>query len=147
MTESPTDADVVAGFYAALRSNDVEAWVATFAETAVAHDPVGTPPHHGHAGLRAFLSGVLEQFETFGLTEGDVFHAPHGAAVYWTGRGRGRNGRAVEFRGIDVFEFDHEGRILSLKAYWDAAPMMATLAAPGSRPVSNPVPEQKRREG
>ena len=27
------------------------------------------------------------------------------------------------------FEFDHEGKILSLKAYWEAAPVMATLFA------------------
>ena len=130
MTEPQTNAAVVANFYAALRSNAVEVWLANFAESAVAHDPVGTPPHHGHAGLRAFLSGVLGQFETFGLTEEDVFHAPQGAAVKWTGRGRGRNGQPIEFQGIDVFEFDQDGKILSLKAYWDAAPVMATLAAP-----------------
>lgn len=51
------------------------------------------------------------------------------AAVKWTSRGRGRNGRQIEFHGIDVFEFDHDGSILLLKAYWDAAPVMATLAA------------------
>ena len=130
MTEPQTNADVVARFYAALRSNDVEAWLANFAADAIAHDPVGEPPHHGHTGLRNFLSGVLGQFETFGLTEDNVFHAPQGAAVQWTGRGRGRNGRPVEFHGIDVFEFDHDGKILSLKAYWDAAPVMATLSAP-----------------
>jgi steroid delta-isomerase len=129
MTTPHTNADVVASFYAALRSNDVEAWLANFAADAIAHDPVGAPPHHGHTGLRAFLSGILGQFERFGLTEDAVFHAPQGAAVKWTGSGRGRNGRQVEFHGIDVFEFDHEGKIVSLKAYWDAAPVMATLAA------------------
>lgn len=39
------------------------------------------------------------------------------------------HGRQIEFHGIDVFEFDHEGKILLLKAYWDAAPVMETLAA------------------
>ncbi len=132
MSTLNTNANVIGSFYAALRSHDVEAWLATFAKEAIAHDPMGTPPHHGHNGLRAFLSGVLAQFETFGLTEEEIFHAPHSAAVKWTGRGRGRNGHSVEFQGIDVFEFDQEGKILSLKAYWDAAPVMATLAAPSS---------------
>lgn len=132
MTEPKINVDVVASFYAALRSNDVEAWLTNFAADAIAHDPVGAPPHSGHSGLRAFLSGVLTQFETFGLTEDEVFLAPQGAAVKWTGRGRGRNGRPVEFHGIDVFEFDQEGKISSLKAYWDAAPVMATLAAPST---------------
>ena len=107
----------------------MEAWLGTFAENAIAHDPVGTPAHSGYSGLRAFLVGVLEQFETFGLTEEDVFLAPDGAAVKWTGRGRAKNGRCVEFDGIDVFEFDRESKILSLKAYWDAAPVLAAVAA------------------
>ncbi len=132
MTTTHFNANVVARFYAALRSNNVELWLSNFAADAIAHDPVGAPPHYGHSGLRNFLSGVLAQFETFGLTENDVFHAPQGAAVKWTGRGRGRNGRQIEFHGIDVFEFDHDGKILSLKAYWDAAPVMATLAASSS---------------
>lgn len=129
-----THAPAIARFYAALRSNDVDAWLAVFAENAVAHDPVGAPPHRGRDGLTAFLSGILQRFETFGLTEDDVFQAPFSAAVKWTGRGRGRNGRPVEFHGIDVFEFDPEGKISSLDAYWDAAPVMATLAAPSLEP-------------
>ena len=130
MTNLQTKTDVVANFYATLRSNDVEAWLTNFSENAIAFDPVGTPPLEGHTGLRKFMSGVLEQFETFGLTEDDIFLVPPAAAVKWTGRGRGKNGRQIEFQGIDVFEFDDDGKILSLKAYWDVAPVMAALAAP-----------------
>jgi steroid delta-isomerase len=130
MAQQPTGAEVIERFYAALRANDVAAWLDTFASEAIAHDPVGMPPHHGHEGLRAFLSGVLEQFASFRLTEEDVFLAPNGAAVKWTGRGQGRNGRPVEFSGIDVFDFNGDGKICLLKAYWDAAPVLATLALP-----------------
>jgi ketosteroid isomerase-like protein len=52
-------ASVVGRFYAALRANDVDAWVNLFAADATARDPVGIPPHRGHEGLRDFLSGVL----------------------------------------------------------------------------------------
>ena len=119
---------VVARFYAALRANDVEAWVSLFAADATARDPVGTPPLRGHDKLRDFLSGVLRQFETFGLTEEEVFGVPGGAGVRWTGSGRGRNGRDVTFRGIDVFGIDGEGQITSLDAYWDAAPVMEAIS-------------------
>jgi steroid delta-isomerase len=121
---------VVARFYAALRANDVEAWVSLFTANATARDPVGTPPHHGLDGLRDFLSGVLRRFEAFGLTEEEVFYVPGGAAVRWTGSGRGRNGRDVTFRGIDVFAIDGEGRITSLDAYWNAAPVMEAISLP-----------------
>ena len=130
MTNRPTITEIIGRFYAALRSHDVAAWLDTFAEDAIAHDPVGMPPHYGHEGLKAFLSGVLAQFVSFGLTEDDVFHAPNSAAVRWTGRGHGRNGRTVQFSGIDLFEFDGNGKIRLFKAYWDAAPVLATLTLP-----------------
>jgi steroid delta-isomerase len=123
-------ASAVSRFYAALRANDVDAWVSLFAADATARDPVGTPPHRGRDGLRDFLSGVLQQFETFGLTEEEVFCVPGGAAVRWAGSGRGRNGKDVTFRGIDVFALDSEGRITSLDAYWDAAPVMEAISSP-----------------
>jgi steroid Delta-isomerase len=117
-------ASVVTRFYAALRANDVDAWVSLFAATATARDPVGTPPHRGHDVLRGFLSGVLRQFESFGLTEDEVFCVTGGAAVRWAGSGRGKNRKDVAFRGIDVISIDGEGWITSLDAYWDAAPVM-----------------------
>ena len=43
MTGKDGVAAVVARFYAALRSNDMEAWVALFAADAIAADPVGAP--------------------------------------------------------------------------------------------------------
>jgi steroid Delta-isomerase len=128
MTVKDGVAAVVVRFYAALRLNDVEAWVALFAADAIAADPVGGPVYRGHEGLRAFLSGVLEQFETFGLTENNVYCVPGGAAVKWTGLGRGRNGRSVEFEGIDIFEVDAQGLIRSLAAYWDAAPVLEAIS-------------------
>ena len=55
---------------------------------------------------------------------------PSGAAVRWAGSGRGRNGKDVTFRGIDVFALDGEGRITTLDAYWDAAPVMEDISSP-----------------
>jgi steroid Delta-isomerase len=129
MTGEDGVAAVVARFYAAVRSNDVDVWVALFAVDATAADPVGAPVHRGQEGLRAFLSGVLQQFETFGLTQNAVYCVSGGAAVKWTGLGRGRNGRSVEFEGIDVFEVDAHGLIKSLSAYWDAAPDLEVISA------------------
>lgn len=118
---------VVAGYFAATRAMDMEAWVATFAENAVSHDPVGSPAIEGHEGLRKFFQGITGAFEKSGLTEDHVFVAGNGAAVKWTGHGLGKNGREVTFEGIDVFEVNEEGKIQTLWAYWDAAAMMAEL--------------------
>lgn len=117
----------VAGYFAATRAMDLEAWVASFAENAVSHDPVGGPAIEGHDSLRQFFQGMTAAFEKAGLTEDHVFVAGNGAAVKWTGHGVGKNGREVTFEGIDVFEVNEEGKIQTLWAYWDAAAMIAEL--------------------
>jgi steroid Delta-isomerase len=118
---------VVAEYFAALRAMDPEAWANTFAEDGVTHDPVGTPPHQGRAALRRFLQGILSMFQEAGLTEDDIFVAGNGAAVKWTGRGVAKNGRPIQFEGIDVFEVNEAGKIQEVRAYWDAAAVMAQL--------------------
>jgi steroid delta-isomerase len=106
---------------------DMEAWIATFADNAISHDPVGGPPLDGHNSLRQFFQGIVGAFDTVGLTEDKVFISGNGAAVMWTGRGVGKNGREVTFEGIDVFEINEEGKIQTLWAYWDPSAMMAKL--------------------
>jgi steroid delta-isomerase len=119
----------VAQYFAAIRAGDPDAWLATFAEDAVSHDPAAAPPMVGHAALREFFLGIAGAFTEVGLWEDQVFVSGSGAAVKWTGRGTGRNGRAVTFEGIDVFEINAEGRISRLYAYWDPAALMADLRA------------------
>lgn len=117
----------VADYFAAIRAMDASAWVSTFAEDAITHDPVGAPPNVGHAQLRQFFEGIAGAFETVGLFEDQVFASGNEAAVKWTGRGTGKNGREVTFEGIDVFEINDEGKIQTIRAYWNPAAMMAEL--------------------
>ncbi len=118
---------IVAEYFAAIRAMDPAAWANTFAEDGVTHDPVGTPPHQGREALRQFMQGILVMFQEAGLTEDDVFVAGNGAAVKWTARGVAKNGRRIQFEGIDVFEVNDAGKIQELWAYWDAAAVMAQL--------------------
>jgi len=118
---------VVSDYFAATRAMDMEAWIATFADNATSHDPVGGPPLEGHNSLRQFFQGIVGAFDRVGLAEDKVFISGNGAAVMWTGRGVGKNGREVTFEGIDVFEVNEEGKIQTLWAYWDPSAMMAQL--------------------
>jgi steroid delta-isomerase len=118
-------ANLVKSYFASIRAMDVEAWLAHFAADAVSHDPVGGTPLRGHAAMRQFFDHVMSRFETVGLHEDSVFLTEDRAAVKWTGRDVGKNGRPVTFHGIDIFELDAAGKIRTLWAYWDPA---ATLA-------------------
>jgi steroid delta-isomerase len=117
----------IKAYFAALRAMDQQAWVNTFAEDAIDHDPVGAPPIKGHQKLGEFFQTVTAAFKEVGLTEDQVFVAGNGAAVKWTGRGISKQGRKVQFEGIDVFELNEAGKIQTLHAYWNPAEMVAQL--------------------
>ena len=120
-------ARTIRAYFAALRAMDQEAWVNTFAVDADSYDPVGSPAIHGHQKLAEFFQSIAGAFQEVGLTEDHVFIAGNGAAVKWTGRGTSRQGKAVLFEGIDVFEINESGKIQSLRAYWNPAEMVAQL--------------------
>jgi steroid delta-isomerase len=117
----------VAKYFAATRAMDLNAWLGCFAENAVSYDPVGGPPLHGHAALHQFFLGIAGVFTKVGLTEDHVFINGNRAAVKFTGRGSGKNGREVVFEGIDVFEFNDQGTIQTFWGYWNPAAMLAKL--------------------
>jgi steroid Delta-isomerase len=117
----------VKAYFAALRAMDQQAWVNTFAEDAVSHDPVGAPPINGHQKLGEFFQTITAAFKEVGLTENDVFIAGNHAAVKWTGNGTSKQGRDVHFAGIDVFTINEAGKIETLHAYWNPAEMVAQL--------------------
>ncbi|HNP84467.1 MAG TPA: ester cyclase, partial [Nitrospira sp.] len=66
-------------------------------------------------------------FEKITMTQDHVFLSGNRVAVKFTGRGTGKNGRAVVFEGIDVFEINQEGKIQTMWGYWNPAAMMAQL--------------------
>ncbi len=117
----------VKAYFEALRAMDQQAWVNTFAEDAVSHDPVGALPINGHQKLAEFFQTITAAFKEVGLTEDHVFIAGNGAAVKWTGRGTSKQGRAVHFEGIDVFTINEAGKIETVQAYWNPAEMVAQL--------------------
>jgi steroid delta-isomerase len=124
-----TIAQLIADYFLAIRTLDVEAWVACFAEDATDFDPVGGTPHSGQEAIRQFFLGIAGLFEAVGLTEEFVHIVGQEVAVKWTGRGVGKNGCEVHFEGIDLFEINDSGKIQTLRAYWNPAPLMAELQA------------------
>ena len=122
-----TVARTVRAYFDAIKSLDKEAWVATFAPDAEAYDPADAPPHVGYDGLRAFFEAIAGGFKQVEMTPDHTFIVGREAAVKWTGRGVGKNGRKVHFEGIDIFEINDEGLIQKTRAYWNPAELMGQL--------------------
>jgi steroid delta-isomerase len=125
------DSNLVAAvdeYFGAIRDRDERRWLATFAEDAVCHDPVGSIAAEGPEGLREVWRVLSSPFKKLIIGEHAAFYTSSGAAVHWTARGTGTNERDVSFEGITVFEFTPDAKIQTLMAYWDPAAMMIELA-------------------
>lgn len=120
-------ARTIRAYFAATRAMDQDAWVQTFAEDAINHEPVGAAPVVGHQKLGEFFASITAAFKEVGLTEEQIFISGNGAAVKWIGRGTSKKGKTVRFEGIDVFEINENGKIQTLYAYWNPAEMTAQL--------------------
>ena len=117
----------VRAYFLAIRAMDADAFANTFAEDGTTFDPVSAPGITGRVGIREFLESICKNFKSVGLTEESVFVAGTGAAVKWTGQGTSATGKEVRFEGIDVFEINEDGKIQTVRAYWNPAEMIAQL--------------------
>ncbi len=117
--------EVVNEYFDAICNLDCEAWIATFAADAVSHEPGN--PLVGHDALRAFFNGVAAGFETIEMRPDRIFVVGNEAGVKWSASGTGKTGRTVKFEGVDVFTLNDDGKIQTMKGFWDPAAMMSQL--------------------
>lgn len=117
----------VRAYFLALRAMDPEAIANTFAEDGTTYDPVGSAGVMGREAIREFFISIYKNFKSVALTEDSIFIAGNGAAVKWTGKGTSANGKNVHFEGIDVFEIDADGKIRTVRAYWNPEEMIEQL--------------------
>ena len=117
----------VRGYFLAIRAMDADAFANAFAEDGTTYDPVDAPGITGRAAIKEFLESICKNFKSVGLTEDSVFVTGRGAAVKWTGKGTSINGKEVNFEGIDVIEVNEDGKIQTVRAYWNPAEMIAQL--------------------
>lgn len=83
-----------------------------FAADAVVEDPVGTEPHKGIDAICAFYEQGFSMGAKLSLNE-DPRCAGNSVAFSFT-----VTVGAMKIQPIDVFEFNEQGKVVSMKAYW-----------------------------
>jgi steroid delta-isomerase len=83
-----------------------------YADDAVVEDPVGTEPYVGIDAIVGFYEGAFATGAKIALS-GDVRCAGNAAAFPFKVLMEG-----VDISPIDVFEFNADGKVQSMKAYW-----------------------------
>ena len=119
--------DAVGRYFAAWTSLDPAAYAACFREDGMLHDPYGSTPRQGKKSLREFFEGVARALIEVRIEAEAVHVAGNRAAAVFRGKAVGKNHKHVEVAGVDVFEFDEDGRITTLCAYWDSAQVLNAL--------------------
>jgi steroid delta-isomerase len=114
---------VVDAYVESYRRNDKHACLELFATDVQWHDPVGEPPHVGHAGVSAFWDQARTLADSIVLVPSDVIVCANEAVMVFEIEvtivaGEGSTSTMV-IDAVDVFVLNDDGLIAELRAYWD----------------------------
>jgi ketosteroid isomerase-like protein len=119
--------------YAAVAKGDLAEWLTVYAEDATLEDPVGPSMfdpegngHHGHAGISAFWELAIAPIESFHFTIHDSHANGRTCANVGTITTTFPDGGRVDTDLVMVYTVDDEGRVASMRAYWEPERAMAT---------------------
>ncbi|MDQ4053972.1 MAG: nuclear transport factor 2 family protein [Actinomycetota bacterium] len=120
--------------YSAVAKGDLQEWLTVYAEDAVLEDPVGPSMfdpegkgHHGHEGISAFWKLAIEPIETFEFTINDSFANGDTCANIGRIRTSFADGSHTTTDLIMVYVVNDDGRVASMKAYWEPDRTMASF--------------------
>ena len=108
----------VESYVAAYQTNDRDAFLDVFATDGVIVDPVGTPPHAGREARGAFWDTVHQLTERMTFDVKDVVVCGSEAAMVF-GIHASTGDAGILLDAVDIFEVDENGKISSMRAYWD----------------------------
>jgi len=108
----------VDGYVAAYRAGDRDAFLALWADGATIEDPVGTPVHEGAEAIGAFWDLVHGMTDRLVLEPTHVHVCEAEAAMVFEIRST-VGGQDMVIDAVDVFVVDDDGRLGSMRAYWE----------------------------
>ena len=115
--------EVLKGFLEAFNNHDLDAIMGYFADDCVFYMPRGAKPRGDqYVGKEAVRAGLAKRFE--GIPDvhyrddrhwvcGDDFGVSE-----WTLTGTSTSGQQIEVRGLDLLEFDQDGKITRKDSFW-----------------------------
>ena len=120
--------------YSAVAKGDLAEWLTVYAEDAVIEDPVGPSMwdeegkgHRGHEGISAFWKLAIEPIDTFEFTINDSFANGNSCANIGRIKTSFADGSHTTTDLIMVYTIHDDGRVASMKAYWELDRTMATF--------------------
>lgn len=125
MTDPDRIRATVTAYLEAVSSRDPDRVMALFAAEPVVEDPVGSARHEGAEAVRAFYAGAAQLADSLQLTLATPIQVAAGEAAFGFTIRATAGGTSFEVYSIDVMTFDADGRITSMRAFWDPADVRA----------------------
>jgi steroid delta-isomerase len=122
--------------YSAVAKGDLAEWLTVYADDAVLEDPVGPSMfdpegrgHRGHEAIAAFWKAAIEPIERFEFEITDSFANPGGNTCANIGRIKTSfpDGSHTTTELVMVYVVRDDGRVASMKAYWEPDRTMASF--------------------
>jgi len=122
--------------YSAVAKGDLAEWLSVYAEDAVLEDPVGPSMfdeegkgHHGHEGISAFWNLAIAPIDSFEFEITDSFANPGSNTCANIGRIKTSfaDGSHTTTDLIMVYVVNDDGRVASMKAFWEPDRTMASF--------------------
>ncbi|HVN52061.1 MAG TPA: nuclear transport factor 2 family protein [Acidimicrobiales bacterium] len=110
-------------YVAAFTNGDKDGYLSLFAPDGTVEDPVGSEVCRGPAEIAGFWDGVRNMTPTIELRLVGTPRVAGGGAAFAMQALPELGDAKMVVDIIDVMAFDDEGRITSLRAYWDMAEM------------------------
>ncbi|MEX2292946.1 MAG: nuclear transport factor 2 family protein [Acidimicrobiales bacterium] len=111
----------VDAYCAAVTAGDRAAYIGLFTEDGWLEDPVGTPRIVGHEGIGAFFDQSQGMADSIALRRTGPVRAAAGECAFPIQARPEIGGATFVVDIIDVMTFADDGRITTMRAFWDAA--------------------------
>ena len=124
--------------YSAVAKGDLAEWLTVYAEDALLEDPVGPSMfdaegkgHHGHAGISAFWDLAIAPIDSFEFLITDSFANPGSNTCANIGsiKTSFADGSHTTTDLIMVYVINDDGRVVSMKAFWEPDRTMASFVS------------------
>jgi steroid delta-isomerase len=125
MTSEEVIQATITAYFAANNALDVEGFENAFAPDALLYNAGETSPISGREAVRQVAEQSLLPFQKMEVQIERCYIVGNGAAVSYVGQIVAHNGREAQIAGIDVFEINDDGKIQTIRFYFDPAPILA----------------------
>lgn len=113
----------VEAYCAAFTKGDRATYLSLFADDAWIEDPVGTPRYEGKEALSGFFDQSSSLADSLELRQTGPVRVAAGECAFPMQARPDMGGATYVVDIIDVMTFDDEGRITTMRAFWDPAEM------------------------